>query len=67
MYPSISEKLLENALQWASQFVEISSKDKITILTSKASLLYDLQRGPWKKKGDLDFDITMGSWDGAET
>ena len=67
MYPSISEKLLKNALQWASQFIEISERDKTTILVSKASLLYDLQKGPWKKKGDDDFDITMGSWDGAET
>ena len=66
MYPSISEKLLKNALQWASQYVEISEKDKITILAAKASLLYDLNNGIWKKKGD-DFDITMGSWDGAET
>ena len=33
----------------------------------KASLLYDLEKGPWKKKGDFDFDITMGSLDGAET
>ena len=40
---------------------------KITILASKASLLYDLEKGPWKKKGDIDFDITMGAWDGAET
>ena len=67
MYPSISEKLLQSALQWASQYVDISEKDKITILAAKASLLYDLEKGVWKKKGDLDFDITMGSWDGAET
>ena len=66
MYPSISEKLLKSALQWASQYVEISEKDKTTILAAKASLLYDLNNGIWKKKG-VDFDITMGSWDGAET
>ena len=47
--------------------MNISEKDKTTILASKASLLYDLEKGAWKKKGDLDFDITMGSWDGAET
>ena len=35
MYPSISEKLLKNALQWASQYAEISEKDKITILAAK--------------------------------
>ena len=59
MYPSITEKLLKDALQWASQYVEISERDKITILASKASLLYDLEKGPWKKKGEIDFDITM--------
>ena len=66
MYPSISEKLLKNALQWASQYIKISEKDKETIFAAKASLLYDLNKEIWKKKGD-DFDITMGSWDGAET
>ena len=30
---------------------------KITILASKASLLYDLEKGPWKKKGDIDFVV----------
>ena len=66
MYPSISENLLENALEWASQFVQISALDKETIMACKTSLLYDNDKNVWKKKG-TDFDITMGAYDGGET
>ena len=32
----------------------------------KTSLLYDIEKNVWKKKG-TDFDITMGAYDGGET
>ena len=66
MYPSISEKLLKNALQWASQFTKISKQDFETIMGCKTSLLYDNEKNVWKKKGTIDFDITMGAYDGGE-
>ena len=66
MYPSISKTLLENALQWASQYIQISDQDKETIMACKSSLLYDNEMNVWKKKG-TDFDITMGAYDGGET
>ena len=66
MYPSISEKLLRNALQWAGQLTKISDQDMETIMGCKTSLLYDIEKNVWKKKG-TDFDITMGAYDGGET
>ena len=66
MYPSITEKLLQNALQWASQYTKISEQEFETIMGCKTSLLYDNERNVWKKKGTTDFDITMGAYDGGE-
>ena len=66
MYPSITEKLLKNALQWASQYTKISKQDFETIMGCKTSLLFDNEKNVWKKKGTTDFDITMGAYDGGE-
>ena len=64
-YPSISEDLLINALNWALEHVEISDNDKHIILSTKQNLLYS-EGVPWTKKGGRTCDVTMGSWDGAE-
>ena len=64
-YPSISEELLEKALNYASQFVDISPEDRKIILQSRKSTLYSKGEA-WTKKGDSEFDVTMGSFDGAE-
>ena len=63
-YPSITEKLLNDALDFASEHVEITALDRRLILHAKQTLLYN-QGEPWVKKDNL-FDITMGSYDGAE-
>ena len=66
-YPSISEELLSKALDWADTFADISEDDRKIIITAKNSLLYS-EKQPWKKKEvDNFFDVTMGSFDGAET
>ena len=66
-YPSISEKLLMKALDYASKFTKITQQDRHIIIHSKRSLLYH-QNSPWtKKNSDSMFDVTMGSYDGAET
>ena len=36
------------------------------MLQTKKSVLYH-DGSPWVKKGDENFDVTMGSYDGAET
>ena len=65
-YPSITPELLDRALDWASEVVPISQEDRQLYHQTKDSLLFD--RGTvWVKKGDKSFDVSMGSWDGAET
>ena len=66
-YPSISEQLLTKALDYASQFTHITQQDRQIITHAKKSLLYH-QNTPWEKKNTSNlFDVTMGSYDGAET
>ena len=66
-YPSISEDLLLKALDYASKFTTITQQDRHIIIQAKKSLLYH-QNSPWTKKNANDmFDVTMGSYDGAET
>ena len=65
-YPSISEELLNKALAFASKYDNISEDEKHTILHTKKSMLYN-NGTPWSKRGDSDFDVAMGSFDGAET
>ena len=64
-YPSISEELLLEAFEWASTLVEITEEEKKVVRSTKKALLY-VQGQPWTKKGDREFDVSMGSFDGAE-
>ena len=65
-YPSITFQLLHDSLNFAANYVNISEQDRKIILKSKNILLYS-EESPWVKKGENDmFDVTMGSWDGAE-
>ena len=65
-YSRISENLLIQASIWALQFVNISDEEKNIILSTKKNLLYS-EGEAWVKKGEGEpWDITMGSWDGAE-
>ena len=63
-YPSISEELLLNALDYASRFTTITQQDHHIIIHVKRSLLYH-QNSLWTKNTNM-FDVTMGSYDGAE-
>ena len=65
-YPSITEKLLKDAINWARQFVDISKEEEDIILNAKRSILYN-DETPWIKKGESDFDVAQGSYDGAES
>ena len=66
-YPSITEELLDKALEFASQYHTISESDKSIIKHARKSLLFS-NEGEWvKKTGNNElFDVTMGSYDGAE-
>ena len=64
-YPSISERLLLDALDWAGQYTEITSEQREIIFQANRPILY--HKGKiWVKKGDTLFDVTMGSYGGAE-
>ena len=65
-YSSITEELINKSLDYASTFVEISESDRNIILQCKKSFLFD-KKQPWCKKGENNFDVGMGSYDGAET
>ena len=62
-YPSITERLFNNAIQFAKQIIEISMS---LINQSRKTLLFN-EKITWvKKDGSEDFDVPMGCFDGAE-
>ena len=64
-YPSITEKLLVNALNFAANYTEIPENDRKLILQCRKSYLCS-KNSVWVKKGVSNFYVTMGSYDGAE-
>ena len=64
-YPSISEDLLERALKCACRFTTIPTATIDIIKHCRKSLLFS-QNNAWVKKDNPEFDVTMGSYDGAE-
>ena len=66
-YPSINEKLLSKVLDFASKYRPIRRHERDIILHAERSLLFSSD-STWEKKSSNDlFDVTMGSFDGAET
>ena len=53
-------------INFAKQFTSISQKDIDIILHARKSLLFGNGKVWNKKFGDPEFDVTMGSFDGAE-
>ena len=62
---SISKDLLKISINYARTFVDINSDEEETIMHCRKSLLFN-NSDIWIKKGSKDFDVTMGSFDGAE-
>ena len=58
-YPSITEDLLDKAISWARAFVDISHEHVSIIKHARKSLLTKISNSNL-------FDVTMGSFDGAE-
>ena len=65
-YPSITENLLDKAILWAKNFTSISDKEISIIKHARKSLLFNDEKTWMKKQNDSLFDVTMGSFDGAE-
>ena len=64
-YPSITEELLLDAINWAKTFTPITNDESKIIIHSRKSLLF-YKKKPWIKKDNPNFDVTQGSNDGAE-
>ena len=65
-YPSITESLLDQSIDWATQFTAITDSDIRIIKHARKSLLFH-DGLPWVKRDSSNaFDVTMGSYDGAE-
>ena len=64
-YPNITENLLKKAINYAQNYVNITKDEIEIILQTKKALLFHNKKA-WTKKGNKSFDVTMGSWDGAE-
>ena len=64
-YPSISEELLTKALNFAKSKLQVSNEEIRIIQHSRKSLLFESDN-TWIKKNNSLFDVTMGSYDGAE-
>ena len=63
---SISKELLLKAITYAKTLVNISDEEINTIMHSRKSLLFNNTDIWIKKNGDPDFDVIMGSFNGAE-
>ena len=64
-YPSISADLLGKAIKWAATKVEVSKEDMGIVMHARQAFLFS-EGEAWRKKEDPEFDITIGSYDGAE-
>jgi hypothetical protein len=64
-YPSISEQLFKDTISWAKQYYNFSEDNLSIVMNARKSFLFSNSE-PWTKKDKYHFDVTMGSYDGAE-
>ena len=64
-YPSISKELLTKSINYAKSITLIEEEVITTIFHDRKSFLFD-KTSVWVKKDNSDFDMAMGSYDGAE-
>ena len=65
-YPSITQDLFQKAILFAKKYTSITDEELHIITQARKTLLYH-NGEPWTKKNDnSDFDVPMGSYDGAE-
>lgn len=64
-YPSITRDLLLKAVKWAETHHSLQPNELDIIMHSRESYLFSADK-TWVKKETPDFDVAMGSYDGAE-
>ena len=64
-YPSITKKLYKKSIEHAKQYADITEEEEEILWHSRKSFV--IKDGTvWVKRVDSDFDVTIGSEDGAE-
>ena len=66
-HPSITDELLNKAITFASEYDQIAAKNRRIIIRAKNSLPFSETEAWCKKDSSSNFDVTMGSFNGAET
>ena len=66
-YPSISIELLDAALDFASNYDNITDEEREIIMHAKTSCLHSSGNYWGKRTSSSLFDVTMGGFDGAES
>ena len=64
-YPSISKQLFNRALDYARTITQITDDELKIVEHSRNSFIFGPSGSSWSKKNGT-FDVTMGSFDGAE-
>ena len=64
-YPAITPKLVNKTLEWAMAFVNVTPQQRKIVFQACQSFLYS-EGVPWVKKGDVNFDVGMGAFHGAQ-
>ena len=64
-YPSVSEKLLTNALNFTEEITDTCREDMQIMYHARKSLFFTNEK-PWMKREGNLFDVTIGAYDGAE-
>jgi len=65
-YPSITKTIFDDALNFAKMITSITREEIRTIKHCRKSLLFSGNETWVKKNSNNSFDVTMGSYDGAE-
>ena len=65
-YPSISEDLFNEALNFAKTKIDITNQEMSIIMHSRNTLLFNKNQLWVKKYGNEEFDVPVGCFDGAE-
>ena len=65
-YPSVTEEILQNTITFSKGFISIIDPDLRIIKHCSRSLLFSKEEVWNKNSTAIFFDVTMGSYDGAE-
>ena len=65
-YPSISKNLLKKAINYARTMTSVTQEEEDIIHHCRRSILVGPDKTLWQKVSNPEFDVTMGSGDGAE-